>query len=106
MFIQVSTIADEMAGPRATTERAEDSAERGRRPARKPPVGVLSSVAQEPDASRTGHGLPATRDPGDGVPTPPQKTEQRRRDFPMKIVRFSQNGHSPRLGCLLGEDRV
>ena len=24
----------------------------------------------------------------------------------MKIVRFSQNGHSPRLGCILGEDRV
>jgi 2-keto-4-pentenoate hydratase/2-oxohepta-3-ene-1,7-dioic acid hydratase in catechol pathway len=24
----------------------------------------------------------------------------------MKIVRYSQNGHSPRLGCLLGEDRV
>ena len=24
----------------------------------------------------------------------------------MKIVRFSQNGHSPRLGCFLGEDRV
>ena len=24
----------------------------------------------------------------------------------MKIVRFSQNGHSPRLGCFMGEDRV
>jgi 2-keto-4-pentenoate hydratase/2-oxohepta-3-ene-1,7-dioic acid hydratase in catechol pathway len=24
----------------------------------------------------------------------------------MKIVRYSQNGHSPRLGCFLGEDRV
>ena len=24
----------------------------------------------------------------------------------MKIVRFSQNGHSPRLGCFLGQDRV
>jgi 2-keto-4-pentenoate hydratase/2-oxohepta-3-ene-1,7-dioic acid hydratase in catechol pathway len=24
----------------------------------------------------------------------------------MKIVRYSQNGHAPRLGCLLGEDRV
>ena len=24
----------------------------------------------------------------------------------MKIVRFSQNGHAPRLGCFLGEDRV
>jgi 2-keto-4-pentenoate hydratase/2-oxohepta-3-ene-1,7-dioic acid hydratase in catechol pathway len=24
----------------------------------------------------------------------------------MKIVRYSQNGHEPRLGCLLGEDRV
>ena len=24
----------------------------------------------------------------------------------MKIIRFSQNGHSPRLGCLLGADRV
>ena len=24
----------------------------------------------------------------------------------MKIVRFSQNGHPPRLGCLLGDDRV
>src|SRR5260370_936127 len=24
----------------------------------------------------------------------------------MKIVRFSQNGHAPRLGCFLGQDRV
>ena len=24
----------------------------------------------------------------------------------MKIVRFSQNGHSPRLGCFMGQDRV
>src|SRR6266852_1382448 len=24
----------------------------------------------------------------------------------MKIVRFSQNGHSPRLGCYMGQDRV
>ena len=24
----------------------------------------------------------------------------------MKIVRFSQNGHAPRLGCFLGGDRV
>ena len=24
----------------------------------------------------------------------------------MKIVRFSQNGHVPRLGCFLGEDRI
>jgi acylpyruvate hydrolase len=24
----------------------------------------------------------------------------------MKIVRFSQNGHTPRLGCLVGDDRV
>src|ERR1700687_5910935 len=24
----------------------------------------------------------------------------------MKIVRFSQNGHAPRLGCLLGHDRL
>ncbi len=24
----------------------------------------------------------------------------------MKIVRFSQNGHAPRLGCFMGEDRV
>src|SRR5262245_45182920 len=24
----------------------------------------------------------------------------------MKIVRYSQNGHAPRLGCFLGEDRV
>jgi acylpyruvate hydrolase len=24
----------------------------------------------------------------------------------MKIVRFSQNGHSPRLGCFIGQDRV
>ena len=24
----------------------------------------------------------------------------------MKIVRFSQNGHAPRLGCLVGNDRV
>ena len=24
----------------------------------------------------------------------------------MKIVRFSQNGHAPRLGCFLGQDRI
>ena len=24
----------------------------------------------------------------------------------MKIVRFSQNGHAPRLGCYLGQDRI
>src|SRR5260370_12775126 len=24
----------------------------------------------------------------------------------IKIVRFSQNGHSPRLGCFMGQDRV
>ena len=24
----------------------------------------------------------------------------------MKIVRFSQNGHAPRLGCFLGADRI
>ncbi len=24
----------------------------------------------------------------------------------MKIVRYSQNGHAPRLACFLGEDRV
>src|SRR3989304_147095 len=24
----------------------------------------------------------------------------------MKIVRFSQNGHAPRLGCFMGQDRV
>ena len=27
-------------------------------------------------------------------------------DTSMKIVRFSQNGHAPRLGCFLGSDRI
>jgi len=32
--------------------------------------------------------------------------EFRKEDTPMKIVRFSQNGHAPRLGCFLGADRI